>query len=440
MRRPILKLAGLALVAAAAVAGTDLAVPSSRPAIRAALLRIGLDAAADRLAALSPDRPNDRAATPDQAKAGATPATDAPLPPAVTVVRAAVRPFEDRLYVSGTLVAREEAMVGPQIDGLRITEVLADDGDRVAKGQVLARLDRSQLDALAGESDAALTRADASIAQAQNAVAQFDATNTQAQADYARSKQLDAGVISQSAMDQRASSARAASAQLAGARSALAVAQADKASQIAQRHELDVRIARTEVRAPVGGIVSRRSARIGALAMNGSDALFRIIQNGAIDLDAEVPEGSLARVQLGQPVAVTVSGTGAAIDGKVRLISSEVDRTTRLGHIRVALPDGAPARVGAFATAVVEIARRDGIGIPTSALTGEDGTWAVETVDGDNRIALRPAEIGLTSRDETEIRSGLAAGETVVARAAAFLRAGDLVRPIPAAADREASR
>src|SRR6516165_4060155 len=69
-------------------------------------------------------------------------------PPAVTVVQAARREFVDRLFVSGTLVAREEAQVAARIDGLAIVEVDAEDGDRVTEGQVLARLDRTQLDAL----------------------------------------------------------------------------------------------------------------------------------------------------------------------------------------------------------------------------------------------------------------------------------------------------
>ena len=73
------------------------------------------------------------------------------LPPTVTATLARERQFVERLFVSGTLVAREEAMVGAQIDGLRIVEVLAEDGDRVEKGQILARLDRSQLDALLAE-------------------------------------------------------------------------------------------------------------------------------------------------------------------------------------------------------------------------------------------------------------------------------------------------
>ena len=433
MNRMVRRVLFLLLLVAAAGIAADLFVPASRPALRVALERVGLGAAADRLARLVPDRPTDRAGTPGETKEAAE-----PLPPAITVVKAETRPFRDQLFVSGTLVAREEAMVGPQIDGLRITEVLAEDGDHVEKGRVLARLDRSQLDALQAESDAALARADAATAQAQNAIAQFAASDTQAQADYQRSKRLDAGVMSQAALDQRASAARSAEAQLAGARSALAVAEADKRSQEAQRRELDVRVARTEVRAPVDGIVSRRTARLGALANSGADALFRIIEDGAIDLDAEAPDNVLARTRLGMKAAVDVAGTGTMVSGSVRLISSEVDKATRLGQVRIALEAAATARIGSFATAVIDIAHRDGIGVPTSAVTGQDGTWSVEVVGRGDRIERRSVETGLTAGDEIEIRNGLQPGETVVARAAAFLRAGDIIRPL--AADREASR
>ena len=407
-------------------------VPASRPALRAGLDRAGLSAPAERWL------PGGGPAARTEASAPAT-----PLPPAVSVVRASAREFRDRLYVSGTLVAREEAMVGPQLDGLRITELLADDGDRVAEGQVLARLDRSQLDALTAESDAALARADASVAQAQNAIAQFEATNAQAQADYSRATRLEAGVMSQSALDSRASAARSSTAQLAGARSALAVAVADKRAQQAQRRELDVRIARTEVRAPVAGVVTRRSARLGALSASGGDALFRVTRDGAVDLDAEVPEDGLARVRLGMAATVTVSGDPNPIPGRVRLVSSEIDRASRLGHVRIALGADAVARIGAFATAVVEIGRRDGVAVPASALSGQDGGWSVETVAARDRVESRAVVRGLADGDDVEIRQGLTPGDLVVARASAFLRTGDLVRPMlggAAAPDREASR
>ena len=87
-------------------------------------------------------------------------------PPAVTVAPADKRDFVDRLFVSGTLVAREEAQVAARIDGLTIVELDAEDGDSVKAGQVLARLDRSQLDALLAQNDAATARADAAIDQA----------------------------------------------------------------------------------------------------------------------------------------------------------------------------------------------------------------------------------------------------------------------------------
>lgn len=412
MKTSLRLLLALAVVAAAAI-GAGLAYPPVRPPLRQAMQRAGLGPLGERLLGAA------------DAAAAVAPAT--PLPPAVTVVRASTRAFRDQLFVSGSLVARDEALVGPQIDGLRITEVLAEDGDTVKKGQVLARLDRSQLDALLAASDAALARADASIAQARNQITQFDAANTQAAAELDRARQMQAGVLSQSSFDQRLAASRTGEAQLAAARSGLAVAVADKASQQAQRRELEVRIARTEVRAPVDGLVSRRTARLGALAMNGADPLFRIIAAGEIDLDAEAPDDVLARVRTGMTATIALQGVDDKVEGAVRLISAEVDKATRLGRVRIALPQGAPARIGSFASATVAIATRQGIGIPATAVTSRNGRSAVEVVT-DGRVAVRQVEIGLVDRGTLEVTSGLAAGETVVARAAAFLREGDAVR------------
>src|SRR6266446_9443499 len=213
--------------------------------------------------------------------------TRRPLAPAVTVAKARERDFVDQLFVSGTLVPRDEAMVGAEIDGLRIVELLAEDGDRVAKGQVLARLDRPQLDAFVAQNDAALVRAEAAIGQARSQIDQFDAIRAQAAADLARARKLDVGIITQATLDQRIAAARSAEAQLAAAKSALTVAEADRASREAERRELMVRIARVDVKAPVAGIISRRTARLGAVAMGAGDPLFRIIADGAIELEAE---------------------------------------------------------------------------------------------------------------------------------------------------------
>ncbi|HVY59159.1 MAG TPA: efflux RND transporter periplasmic adaptor subunit [Xanthobacteraceae bacterium] len=371
-----------------------------------------------------------------------------PLPPTVTIVHAETRDFTERLFVSGTLVPREEALVGAQIDGLRIVEVLAEDGDRVEKGQVLARLDRSQLDTLLAQNDAAHARAQAAVAQARSQIEQVEAMYAQAAADLARARKLDLAIVTQATLDQRTAAARSAEAQVGAARSALAVAEAEQASREAERRELMVRVGRTDVKAPVAGIISRRTARLGALAMGAGDPLFRIIADGAVDLDAEVPEDSLARLAVGMPAKIILPGFAHAVTGKVRLLNSEVDKTTRLGRVRVALPDEARARIGSFASGTIEIAHRRAVGLPATALTRTDGRSVVQVVK-DGRVEDRPVAVGTTEGLFVELQSGIAAGEVVIARAAPFLRQGDEVRAVrpssaqpvgPASAQQDAVR
>ena len=137
-------------------------------------------------------------------------------------------------------------------------------------------------------------RRESLIAQSQ-AQAQF------ASADFDRARKLGEGVMAASTIEQREMAMKTAQAQLAAAQNALGVAEADRKSRDAERQELLVRIGRTEVKAPVSGIVSRRSARLGASASTSGEPLFRIIEDGAIDLEADVPEQTLARLAVGMP-------------------------------------------------------------------------------------------------------------------------------------------
>jgi HlyD family secretion protein len=359
------------------------------------------------------------------------------LPPTVTATAAREREFVDRLFVSGTLVARDEAMVGAQIDGLRIVEVLVEDGDRVEKGQVLARLDRSQLDALLAENDAALARADATIAQARNQLDQAEAIRAQAAADLLRARKLEPGVIAQATLDQRVAAARSTEAQFAADQSALAVASADKRSREAERRELMVRVERTDVRAPVAGFISRRSARLGALAVGSGDPLFRIITDGAIELEADVPEDSLAELAVGMAANVELPGPNNSVNGTVRLISSEVDQTTRLGKVRIAL--ATRAHIGSFASASIILARRTSVAVPAAAVV-QTGSGESVLVVHDGHVEQRTVTAGLTNDTETEITVGVGVGEAVVVRAAAFLRNGDAVRAVASGQHREAAK
>jgi HlyD family secretion protein len=375
--------------------------------------------------------PSKAAACPAPAQAAA----DQPRavePPAVTVVPAVRREFIDRLFVSGTLVAREEAQVAARIDGLTIVELDAEDGDRVKQGQVLARLDRSQLDAMLAENDAATKRADAAIDQARSLIAQSQAQVQFSNADFERARKLEAGVMAASTIEQREMAMKTAQAQLAAAQFALGVAEADRKSRDAERQELEVRINRTEVRAPVAGIVSRRSARLGASASTSGEPLFRIIEDGAVDLEADVPEQTLARLTAGMPAELKLPGVEGPVSGRVRLVNQEVDKASRTGKVRIALGDVSRAHIGAFASGSVQLARREGVGVPATALE-RDGDAARLDVVRDEKVDTRQVKPGIAEGDWVEIQAGVTEGESVITRAAAFLRSGDRVRPTPEA-------
>ncbi len=358
----------------------------------------------------------------------AAPAPREVEPPAVTVVKAEARRFTERLFVSGTLTAREEVMVAPKIADLTVTEIDAEDGDRVKKGQLLARLDRSQLDAQLAQNDAARARAAAAIKQAQSLIGQAQSQLDFATSEYERAKKLGTGVMAASAVEQRQTNMRAAESALSAAKDALAVSQADARAREADRQELMVRIGRTEVRAPVDGIISLRSAKLGALAAPGGEPLYRIIADGAIDLVADVPEQWLSRLTVGMPATLKLPGVEAPVAGAVRLVDSQVDKASRTGKARISLADVAHARIGAFASGEVDLLSRDGVAAPTTAVK-RDGDEGVAMVVVNGRVESRKVKLGIVEGDEIEIRSGVKPGETLVARAESFLRPGDRVRP-----------
>jgi RND family efflux transporter MFP subunit len=352
-----------------------------------------------------------------------------PLAAAVTVVRVESADFVETVLATGSLVAREEILVGPEVEGLRIVEVLAEEGQRVKKGDVLARLVADTLEAQVAQNDAALARTAAAIAQAKSSIVQAEARLVESRNAFERAKPLrEAGHMSESAYDQREQAARTAEAQLVAARDGLKLAEAEYAQVEAQRRELMWRHGRSEVRAPADGIISRRVARVGGYATGAAEPMFRIIAKGEIELDAEVTETRLAAIKPGQPARVEVAGAGE-ITGTVRLVSPEVDKATRLGRVRIFLGDNPALRIGSFARASIRTATSRGLAVPASAVLHAPQGAQVQVVVG-NRVETRTIKTGLFAGSLVEVREGLREGDLVVARAGTFLRDGDAVRPL----------
>ena len=350
--------------------------------------------------------------------------------PAISVVKAATANVAETVFVNGTLVAKDEILIGPEIDGYRIVELLADEGDKVEKGQVLARLSRETLDISLEQNTATLARLDSTIAQAKYQITQAEADATFASATLNRSRALDReGFASKEVIDQKTATSRAAQARVASAKEGLELAEAEKKATLAQRKDIELRIARTEIRAPAAGVITRRTAKVGAIAAGAGDPLFRMTRDGIIELEGDVSETTLARLKPGQPVAVSPAASETVYTGKVRLVSPEVNRTTRLGRVRIALDSADRLAVGSFARATIEIARKSAVTIPQSALSGSGDHFEVQTVKN-GVVETRKVTPGLRGRGVVQIESGLAEGDLVIAIAGTFVRNGDRVTPV----------
>lgn len=357
-------------------------------------------------------------------------AASAPDAPSISVVKARTGELVARTVVTGTLTPRETVMVGADVEGLRIEELLADEGDTVRKGQVLARLATDLVDVSIAQAEAKLARAEAAITQSRALVDEAQSADTEASSSLARARALSGkGIVGQDVLDTRVSAAASAAARLASARQGIALAEADRASAEAERREFLLRRSKAEIKAPTDGLVLQREARLGAIVSSAGGALFELARGGEIELDAAVSETALARLSPGQAATVSL-GDAAEIAGRVRLVSPRVDRATRLGSVRVTLDPSPLLRTGAFARASIETARADGVVVPRSAVVSNGSRDTIQVVR-DGRIETRTVKLGVQSGADIEVTEGLAPGDEVVATAGTFVRDGDAVRAIP---------
>ncbi len=364
-----------------------------------------------------------------QAAAPAASAAPQEVVPTVSVVAAGRQALSQKVIVTGTLVAREQVLVTPGVEGLKIESIFFDAGDRVEEGAVLARLAVDSIDVLLAQNTSQLASSDAQIAQARAQITSAEASATQASKALERGRALvGTNAIAKEAFEQRQLAADQANAQLSVAQQALSAAEAGRKLVEAQRSELELRRSKTEIKAPRAGLVLSRNAVVGQVAAASGNPLFVIAEKGDIELDADVTETLLPQLSVGQKVTGQPSGSGTPVDGVVRLVQPEINASTRLGKARIALPDGKALRVGAFARGTVEVAHSDGLVLPVTAVA-DDGDASTVQVVKDGVIDTRKVKIGLTDAGLVEVTEGIAEGELVVSKAWTFLRSGDKVKP-----------
>ena len=330
---------------------------------------------------------------------------DGTVPPLVTVVVPSLGNVVTTVSVTGQISATNDMPIGVEGDGGRISAVLVEPGDKVRRGQVLARLNP-------------LT-AESQVEGAQASLEEIKAAAASAQADYARAeKARDSFSVEE--FERRRTAALT------------AVAKAKAAE--AQLSEARTRWQRTTVVAPSDGIVLLRAAEVGQIAMQGSPPLFRLARDGAIEMRGEVAEQDMPRLKVGQSALVKLDGVPQPFIGKIWQIGAVIDGTTRQGTVRIALPaDDQNLRPGAFARADIQAGATVGVILPqTAVLSDEHGSYTL-IVGANDRVERRAVNVVGARSEGLLVDSGLTGDERVVAVAGAFLRAGEQVKVAPLA-------
>ena len=350
--------------------------------------------------------------------------------PTISVIVAQKKQIAQDLVVTGSFAAGANVLVSPLVSGYPVVEILAEEGDEVKAGQLLARLDANDVDIQLLQNTASLASNDAELAQAKNKIEQAKINKDRALSDLNRTKKLrSTGVSTVEQFDQRQAAYDIAAAEFEAAKLALVTAEAGRKSIEATRKEMELRKSRTEIKAPVDGYISSRLVEYGAISNPGGGAMFNIVAKGQVKLIAEVPESDLPKVKVGQKSSIAVNGYDKALVGEVALISPEVDQATRMGKAHIKLAEGVRIPLGAFGRATISLAASEGVALPLTAVTfGEDGPTVQVVKDG--KVEVRKVITGLVSTTDIEITDGVEPGETFVARAGSFVREGDVVNPV----------
>jgi HlyD family secretion protein len=347
---------------------------------------------------------------------GHKPAVVQPTPvQTITVGTVVQAPLGRSLVVNGSLAAWDELPVGTEAGGLAIVEVAVEEGDRVAKGQLLAKLDDSVVKAQYAQALAAVAQAEAGIRKA-------EAMSGSANSDVRRAKELSKnGYISGQIAEQRATTLSAAQADVNVARQNLATVQAIAQERAAQ-------LAQTEIRAPTDGTVSKRMAKLGNVVSVG-EQMFRLIRDNRVELQAEVPEMDLPQLKAGQVATVVLNdGDPQRFEGKIRLVGATVDPQTRIGMVYVALPEDPALKPGMFVHGEIQTGQANVLQVPEQAIVYKDFKPGVFIVDAGNHARLRMVETGARVSGQVEIVSGVTPGERVALAGAGYLKDNDLVR------------
>ncbi len=344
---------------------------------------------------------NDGAATKGAAPKGAAAGNQSQIP-TVTVAVPGRQTVQTVITGNGSLAAKREMPVGVAGEGGLVTRVLVEPGTWVAKGQVLATVDRS-VQAQTAESLAASIR----VAEAEAKLAQANLERAQ--------KLVSGGFISKADIDQKTATRDQALARVRVAR--------------AQLSETQARNRRLDIRAPEAGLVLTRQVEPGQIVSAGSGVLFRMAMGGQMELRTQLAEADIQRTRVGSTAEVTPTGSSQTFSGTVWQVSPVIDPNTRQGIARIQLNYNPALRPGGFASARIITGATSAVILPQSAIQSDAQGNYVYTLNAKDEAVRTPVVTGEVTDAGVAITRGLTGSERVVMTAGAFLNPGQKVIP-----------
>src|SRR5580704_7932423 len=370
-------------------------------------------------------------------KADADDAANAPIAP---VVRAARGNIADNLEIASEFQPFQEVDVYAKVSGY-IQKLYVDYGTHVKQGQVLAVLEIPELQQQLQQDQASIHRSEQELQRAREDLNRAQSAYNVAHLTYSRladvqksrpelmaQEEIDVSKGKDMEADAEVSARKAA---LAGAEQALLVAKSALGKDQAM---FDY----ARMTAPFDGVITQIYAFTGALlpagtsSNKGDSALCRLSQNSLLRLVIPVPERAVSNIQIGETVAVNVSGMDRTFDGKIIRFSDQIDTNTRTMHTEVDVPNPKYQLVpGMYASVKIPLrAAAKVLTVPVQAFqAGSEGKGIVLVVGPGNKIERRDVAVGLQSATDVEITSGVQENETVIFGSLGQYRPGEIVAP-----------
>lgn len=315
----------------------------------------------------------------------------------VTTALAHQQTLARALMAEGPVEPWQEAIISARVGGLTLTDLKAEVGDQVRKGQVLARFDTR------------VVRAE--LAQAKASLAEATANAVQAAANRDRTVRMK-GRGATSEQEQQT------------AQTVADMAEAQRQMAAARVTAQEIRLDDCEVRAVDDGVISARTATLGQVAQPGSE-LFRLIRQERLEWRAEITAHELDQIAPGQIATIELT-SGVSVNGVVRQMAPSMNNS-RLAVVYVDLPADTAVKAGMYVSGYIQLGQGESLLVPAEAVVLRDGRISVFLVDNEDKVVQVPVNTGRRVGKQVEIIQGLQVGDQVAVSGAGFLNDGDRV-------------